>query len=111
MSYTVIKVMRGQAVIRELTPRGPLWLPTTSAREQNTHVGRVLALGAPARTEAGAEVDVGVRVGDVVQYHYRHHQQAHTLAWEDGRAATWVPQDCLDAVIIDSAYDAAEASA
>lgn len=96
-----VRLMRGQAVVREID-RGSdvLWTPEeTNQRQIKTHTGRVLGLGPPPLTKRGAEVDIGVRVGDLVQFHYVHHRDAHTRAWpEDGKPAVWVPQAALDAV-------------
>jgi hypothetical protein len=69
----------------------------------HTHTGRVLALGPPARTKAGAEVAHGFTVGDLVQYHFVHNQAAATMPWVDGEPATWVPQECVDGVWEDPA--------
>ena len=96
-----IRLMRGQAVIREVD-RGSdvLWTPEEkNQRSVKTHTGRLLALGPPPLTKRGAEVPIDVRVGDLVQFHYVHHREAHTRAWpEDGKLAVCIPQIALDAV-------------
>jgi hypothetical protein len=98
-----IRLMRGQAVIREDTSTGVLWMPDAKPRQVQTHRGLVLGLGPPALARRGKRyvpVPWDCKVGDVVQFHFEHHRDAHTRPWpEDGKAATWVPQWCVDGVI------------
>lgn len=94
LGEAVIRPMRGQVVIRETLPSHPLYIPTPRARDVKTHTGRVLAMGPPA-VEG---VDPGFNVGDLVQYHFTIHQEAHTVLWEDGAPATWIPMRDVDAV-------------
>ena len=100
-----VRVMRGQVVVRELVDVNPFWLPEPSGWDKRTHRGIVLALGEPARTPVrwdgtgGAEIPFGFRVGDIVQYHFEHHQDAWTQPWpDDGKPATWLAQSNVDAV-------------
>jgi hypothetical protein len=68
-----------------------------------THVGRVLALGPPARLNgSGPEVPHGFEVGDLVQYHLTHLEKMATNPWPpDGEMAVWVPQENVDGVWVD----------
>jgi hypothetical protein len=102
----MVKVMRGQVVVREITEAHSLWMPDEAPRQVKTHRGVVLALGEPARTpvtwdgKGGHEVPFGFAVGDVVQYHFEHHQEAWTMTWPaDGKPATWLAQHNVDAVL------------
>ena len=111
----MIRLMRGQVVIREIDTKQSdwLWTPTSKPQDVHTHRGIVVAHGPPSLncvtdsmgrctslTCLHAEVQLGFSVGDVVQYHFSgHHQSAHTRCWEDGKDATWVPQRDVDAVI------------
>jgi hypothetical protein len=63
-----------------------------------THRGVVLAMGPPARTSGGVEVEPGFAPGDVIQFHFEHHQETATNMWTDGKPATWLPQSSVDAV-------------
>ena len=95
-----VRVMRGQCVVREIEPIGSasLWTPGPGQREQKTHRGVVLAIGKPA-IHGKCEVPWGFDVGDVVQFHFEHNQEAATRTWpEDGKPATWLPQVCVVAV-------------
>jgi co-chaperonin GroES (HSP10) len=99
-----IRPMRGQVVVREVEMTSPvLWTPSPSQRDVSTHMGEVLALGAPARlTEhpSSPEVPHGFRVGDLVQYHFgaMGTQEARTRTWSDGKPATWMTQAEIDGV-------------
>jgi hypothetical protein len=73
-------------------------MTAANPRETKTHTGVVLGMGAPSLTKGGAEVPQGFVVGDVVQYHFEHHQAAATRVWTDGKLAHVVPQWCVDAV-------------
>ena len=103
----MIRPMRGQVVVRECHVAQFLWTPDANPRQVKTHQGVVLAMGAPARTPmsvdgerwiGGVEIPHGFEVGDVVQYHFEHHQEAWTMAWEDGSPATWLAQKNVDGV-------------
>src|SRR5271157_2379939 len=107
-----LRLMRGQVIVREIFPENKfgLWTPEPShPRAIKTHRGIVLGMGLPAevsfyRSDLGKvvsyEVPFGFRVGDTVQYHFEHHQEAWTTPWpDDGKPATWLPQHCVDAVI------------
>jgi hypothetical protein len=54
-------------------------------------------MGAPARTKGGAEVAPGFGIGDVVQYHFTHLEEAATNTYE-GEKAVWIPQENIDGV-------------
>lgn len=109
----MIRLMRGQVVVREVEKKSVIWTPEDKARSVKTHRGTVLGLGPPALncpmdklgrctslTCKHVEVPYMFGVGDTVQFHYAHHQEAHTRTWPpDGRLATWVPQGSVDAVI------------
>ncbi len=69
------------------------------AKARKWHRGEVLAMGPPALTKKGAEVPHGFAVGDVVFFHFVHHEEGFTRPWEDGELATWCPQACIDAVV------------
>lgn len=107
-----MKLLRGRIVIREIRePRGPLWTPDPNPKVVHTHVGRVLAMGPAALSSSRAEareVAPGFVVGDVVQYHFTHLEKLATNLWEDGKKAHWIPQENVDAVIVDSAYHKTE---
>jgi co-chaperonin GroES (HSP10) len=96
-----IRLMRGQVVVRETTPKpsDTIWTPDPTARQVKTHRGIVLGVGPPALEFNAVEVPHGFNVGDEVIYHFQHHQDAHTRPWTDGRDATWLPQYCVDGVI------------
>ena len=93
-----IRPLRGQVVIRETRPATYLWTPDPAQRQVHTHQGVVLALGPPARTPTGAEVEHGFAVGDLVQYHFTYLEKLALNAWEDGLPAHWVPQENVDGV-------------
>ena len=98
----VIRLMRGQVVIREQANSlsRSIWTPVQGERQVSIHRGVVLGIGAPAELPNGVPIPHGFVVGDVVQYHFIHHKEAHTRPWPpDGLSATWVPQQCVDAVI------------
>lgn len=100
-----VRLMRGQIVVREVNPTGSatLWTPDPRARDVKTHTGKVIAVGPPALTRRGAEVPLGIVAGDTIQFHYVHHQEAHTRVWpEDGLPAVWVPQAAVDGVWCES---------
>ena len=94
----MIRPMRGQCVVRELPWQRPvvIWTPDPEKRSVTWYRGRVLALGAPAllepNTPGSPEVPWDIKVGDVVVYGFVHNKDAHTRAWSDGEAATWIPQ-------------------
>lgn len=106
-----MRLLRGRVVIREITGRSTvLWTPAPGLRDVRTHVGRVLAMGPAALSASRAdarEVEPGFVVGDVVQYHFTHLEELATNFW-DGKRAHWIPQENVDAVIIDSAYHETE---
>ena len=99
-----IRPMRGQVVVRELVQQHSaiLWTPEDRPRQVRTHRGRVLAMGPPSRLvdlPDAPEVPWGFGVGDVIQYHFEHHQEAWTCPWpDDGLPATWLPQAFVDGV-------------
>ncbi len=94
-----IRPMRGQVVVREdhPAPSALLWTPKPGARQVHTHRGRVLALGPPARTPLGVEVPHAYAVGDLVQYHFTHLEEAARNRWGD-EEAVWIPQANIDGV-------------
>jgi co-chaperonin GroES (HSP10) len=96
----VIRPMRGQVVVRLSEPpaSAALWTPEARPRDVRTHRGVVLAMGPPARTAGGVEVEPGFAPGDVVQFHFEHHQETATNMWTDGEPATWIPQSSVDGV-------------
>ena len=110
-----VRLMRGQVVVRELPQEHSkvLWTPEDGPRKVRTHKGRVLEMGPPMLrcvvnktggcTLDGCTHDVEVphhfKKGDVVVYHFTHHQDAHTRNWVDDEPASWVPQYNIDAVI------------
>ena len=69
------------------------------AKKREWHRGKVLAVGAPAKTEKGAEVARGFEVGDEVIFHWTHLERAWTIEWIDGERACVVPQEAVDAVV------------
>lgn len=94
-----IRPMRGQVVVREeRSATTTIWTPDPNKRNVKTHIGRVLALGPPARTSKGVEVPYGFEVGDVVQFHFEHNESLCTNTWEDGKPAVWIPQQDIDGV-------------
>ena len=104
----MIRLMRGQVVVRELEEKSPIWRPDPSPRQVKTHRGEVLALGKPAQVQhydtetqrsTFHEIPHGFKVGDVVQFHFEHHQEGWTVMWEDGKKATYLAQHNVDAVI------------
>jgi co-chaperonin GroES (HSP10) len=94
-----IRVMRGQAVVREIKPRSSsLWHPAENEREVKTHRGVVLALGEPAQVN-GHDVPWGFGVGDQVVYHHEKWEKGATRPWPpDGLDATWMGQVEIDGV-------------
>jgi len=108
-----VRLLRGQVVIRERERASEtIWTPAEHASKVRTHRGTVLALGPPAlrssmRWDATErewifrqiEVPHGFAAGDEVIYQFVHHQQNWTREWVDGKPATWVPQEAVDAVI------------
>jgi co-chaperonin GroES (HSP10) len=95
-----VRLMRGQVVVREVAPQpGALWTPDPAPRAVRTHTGKVVAVGPPALTRRGVPVRTGISIGDTVQFHFEHHQEAHTRVWpEDGEMAIWIPAHCVDGV-------------
>lgn len=104
------RLLRGRVVVRELEVPASrsLWTPDRAPREIHTHRGIVLAMGPPAKMplvysegewRGGHEVPHGFRVGDTVQYHFEHHQEAWTMTWIDGKPCTYLAQHNVDAVI------------
>ena len=91
-----MRLLPGRCAVREtLNTSSWLYMPDGKPREVKTHRGIVLGLG-PSTSDAGW----GCEVGDVVQYHFEHHQEASTLVWpDDGKPCTYLPQRCVDAVI------------
>lgn len=89
----MIRPMRGQVVIQEIPPQpsAHLWTPTPKPREVTTHTGRVLALGPPALTPGGVEVEHGYSVGDLVLYRFTFLEKVSANTWE-GTPAHWIPQ-------------------
>ncbi len=107
----MIRLLRGMVVIREHTKADTeqfrnIIIPAVStqhdrhavARARKWHRGTVLAMGPPALTKKGAEVPHDFKVGDVVYFHFVHHEEGFTRPWSDGELATWVPQSAIDAV-------------
>lgn len=109
------RVLRGQVVIREeldaqhaeyrhiVVPRARAGDDADGERRARTsHVGIVLAMGPPARTARGVEVTPGFAVGDRVVFHWGHLERAWTRPWpEDGLDACWIPQEFVDAVLVE----------
>jgi hypothetical protein len=108
-----VRLLPGQVVVREVLPEASasLWTPQPGPREVRTHVGRVLALGPPARLNgSGPEVPHGFEVGDLVQYHLTHLEKVATNPWPpDGEMAVWVQQENVDGVWVESFGSVAEA--
>lgn len=110
-----VRLLRGQVVVREIAWESSktIWTPDPTQRQQTTHRGRVLEMGPPmlrcvVDKNGGCvldgcphniEVPHYFKKGDVVVYHYTHHQDAHTRNWVDNEPASWVPQYNIDAVI------------
>ena len=96
-------------MVREIdTPHSRVvWTPKEGARQIHTHRGVVLALGPPSLLDFMVDgrvvthpVPWDFAVGDVVQYHWEHNEEAFTKPWpDDGKPASWVPQRCVDGVI------------
>jgi co-chaperonin GroES (HSP10) len=105
--------LRGRVVIRPLVPTriGSIILPDMAEDWERTaqrgrgilarssHIGDVLALGAPALTITGAEVESGFEVGDRVVFVWRHNEAYFTRPWTDGLPVAWVAMDHVLAVI------------
>lgn len=92
--------MRGRVVVRELKERSSLVIDPGrwNEREVTTHRGVVLAVGAPVRTESGAEVPHGFKPGDVVRFHFEATEKGRIAPWEDGEPALWMAQREIDGV-------------
>ena len=105
--------LRGRVVIRPLVVRriGSIVVPDTHEDIQRAHqrqlgrlamasqLGDVLAVGAPALTITGAEVESGFKVGDRVVFVWQHNESYFTRPWTDGMPAAWVAVDHILAVI------------
>jgi co-chaperonin GroES (HSP10) len=107
-----VRLLRGRVVIREdhkadfrhfphIIVPDPLTTHNKDAVAEGRtwHRGTVLAMGEPALTPTGAEVDPGFQVGDSVVFHFSHNEKQWTRPWTDGELAVWCPQWCVDAVL------------
>jgi hypothetical protein len=99
-----MKLLRGRIAVREIHAAQFLWTPDEGPRQVRTHRGVVLALGAPPiqyfANGSSYEIPYRFGAGDVIQYHFTHHQEAWTMPWpDDGELATWVPQAFVDGVV------------
>lgn len=112
MPELTVRLLRGMVVIREHLDADVehfkhIIVPGVStrndrdavARNRTWHRGEVLAMGPPAKTAKGVEVEPGFEVGSVVVFHFDHHEKAWTRPWVDGKNAVWCPQQMIDAVI------------
>jgi co-chaperonin GroES (HSP10) len=70
-----------------------------AARDRKSHVGTVLAMGAPAQTSQGVDVPHGFDVGDRVCFHWVNYEAGFTRPWTDGEMACWIPQAAVDGVV------------
>lgn len=93
-----MRVLRGRVVVREHVAQSSLWTPPPNPREQETHLGTVLAVGAGAFSKGGVEVLIDVKPGDVVSFHYEATEKGRTAPWEDGKPALYLAQREIDGV-------------
>jgi co-chaperonin GroES (HSP10) len=95
-----VRVLRGRVVVREHKEESvTLWTPEGDPRVKLTHRGTVLGVGPGAYTKKGVEVDIGVSVGDVVQFHFEGTERGRIAPWTDGEPALYLAQREVDAVI------------
>lgn len=115
-----IRLLRGQVVVREdldadfeqykhVIRPGIAYsdLPDELARKRTWHRGVVLAKGTPAKNKWGNEIAQGFEVGDIVLFHWEHHEKSFTRPWTDGKNACWLTQWCIDAVVEDEEKEVA----
>jgi len=98
IDLAAITLLRGRVLVRRLDDTHPLLvLPSTNPRETKIHRGRVLAMGKPAQSKWGHEVEPGYAVGDEVYFVY-------AVALENVRAfgagVTCVAQEEIQAVVV-----------
>lgn len=103
----MLRLLRGRVAVREIletrTTSG-LHLPDDyhdrHTRDRKSHRGTVLAMGAPALTAGGAEVEPGFVVGDVVHFVFALHgcEKSRVNTWTDGETVAWVAQEEIIAV-------------
>jgi co-chaperonin GroES (HSP10) len=102
-----IRLLRGQVVIREDKSvhrrYGSIIVPERQGRDpENWHVGTVLGHGPPAFLNDKPDsptVPFDFVVGDRVFFSWDHNEREHTKEWEDGKAACWIPQKLVHAVL------------
>jgi co-chaperonin GroES (HSP10) len=67
---------------------------------RSSHLGRVLAVGEPARTpKGGAEIPHGFAPGDEVVFIYTHNEKGWETPWEDGEPCKMIPQQNVLAIV------------
>ena len=112
-----VRPLRGRVVLRPHEPRriGLIHLPDQSAdwtreaqkklgiKAKSSHRGTVLAMGEPALSSGGVEVEPGFAVGDDVVFVWKHSEKNFTQPWVDGGPCCWVGQEHVLAVHEDTA--------
>ena len=98
-----MRVLRGRVVVRETEQKfsSVILTPNYNPREEKSHRGVVLAVGAGAYTKLGVEVPIDVRVGDIVNFHFEGTEKGRTAPWTDGKNALWLMHREVDAVYLD----------
>jgi len=111
----ILRPLRGRVVVREDRRRTSVIIDPLmgNPREETTHRGVVLAMGAPAYacrhldalgrcqslTCKHPEVPWGFSTGDTVQFHFAGTEKGRTVDWTDGEPALWLAQHEIDAVV------------
>jgi co-chaperonin GroES (HSP10) len=96
-----VRPLRGRVVVRSEDNRplsDILWTPKANERDTTAHYGTVLAMGDPAQTSSGIDVDPGFRAGARIVFVWNILEKAWSQQWGNEQVAV-IPQEAVLAVI------------
>lgn len=95
-----VRILRGRVVVREDKRRSSIIIDPMPGdpREETTHRGVVLAVGAGAPSKGGIDCPLDVKPGDVVQFHFEGTERGRLATWDDGQPAIWLAHREIDGV-------------
>ncbi len=94
-----MRVLRGRVWVRmHDKPSSLIFVVDNDPRSTTFHRGTVLAVGPGAFSKGGVPVEIDVKPGDVVGFHFEQSEKGRTAPWEDGDPALCLAQREIDCV-------------
>ena len=94
-----MRVLRGRVWVRmQEQPSSLILIVDNKPEETEFHRGTVLAVGPGAYSKGGVPVELDVKIGDVVGFHFEGTQKGREAPWTDGKTALCLAQREIDCV-------------